>query len=468
MTQSLPPQPNLQQLRNQAKDLYKAIKSADPAALSRVASVFAKAGSLPQEFKLSTALLVVAREYGFSSWMKLKAHVDAATRQAGDLTDPDANDPAAMALLSSMFAAIRKPSSLHVKVQTTMTFSGNGFPSSKEFWLKKPALARVDESRENEVRHRLICDGETTGAIWPQGRPAYFPGEDKNNLDLQRQYWSFSSLSGLRDPNARMFGVAITTVDLAIFHGLQHSYLEDNVMGLRWGQEAVFDGELCHCLHFHYPGGNQILDQIWIADGDRLPRRLLSQVSSDMQTEEVWTDIQIDCEIPDNMFQWRPPADGIAWTPPSANDVIIRPGERAPDFEFQAARGEHCSLQGLAGRTVILVSGLRVTDDRGAKRLRALHSISIKFQKEAFALVGVAMFGQSAEVVADFQICEGVTFPICCDPKIIFGMTSAYRIRAANAFVIVGPDGMVVEAWTEDFDRLEPAIRKALADNIRK
>ena len=72
MTASLPPAPSLEQLRKQAKDLLRAVRSGDPDALARVAA----SGPRPGEpLRLSGAQLVVAREHGFPSWPRLGAYV---------------------------------------------------------------------------------------------------------------------------------------------------------------------------------------------------------------------------------------------------------------------------------------------------------------------------------------------------------------------------------------------------------
>jgi HEAT repeat protein len=81
----LPDSPSLEFLRNQAKDLCKALRAGDPHALRRVAAHLPRmqtANSIEgvRRFRLSHALFIVAREYGFASWPKLKAHVEAQAR----------------------------------------------------------------------------------------------------------------------------------------------------------------------------------------------------------------------------------------------------------------------------------------------------------------------------------------------------------------------------------------------------
>ncbi len=72
----LPERPNLEQLRHRAKQLLRSYRKGQPSALSRVASALPRlrTGSMP--FRLAQAQAVVAREHGFASWPRLKAHIE--------------------------------------------------------------------------------------------------------------------------------------------------------------------------------------------------------------------------------------------------------------------------------------------------------------------------------------------------------------------------------------------------------
>ena len=71
----LPARPNLEHLKKQARKLLREFLQDDPAAVDRFreAAVAAPAGSAP---RLADALHVIALEYGFDSWPKLKARVE--------------------------------------------------------------------------------------------------------------------------------------------------------------------------------------------------------------------------------------------------------------------------------------------------------------------------------------------------------------------------------------------------------
>jgi hypothetical protein len=72
-TESFPSRPDLDQLRRRAKDLAKAARQGEPAALARVAD-YRRPGA---PITLALAQLALAREYGFASWPRLREAVEA-------------------------------------------------------------------------------------------------------------------------------------------------------------------------------------------------------------------------------------------------------------------------------------------------------------------------------------------------------------------------------------------------------
>jgi hypothetical protein len=70
MTRQLLPGTLLDTLKDEAKSLLKSMGQNDEGALARVRPYF------DEPSKLSEMQLVIAREYGFASWVKLKRHVE--------------------------------------------------------------------------------------------------------------------------------------------------------------------------------------------------------------------------------------------------------------------------------------------------------------------------------------------------------------------------------------------------------
>jgi ankyrin repeat protein len=86
----LPPRPSLEQYKKRAKDLVKACKSGDPAAIrawaarwgdtdTRQIEQFARA-KLAGSCALTAAQFVIARAHGFESWPKMAKHLETLTR----------------------------------------------------------------------------------------------------------------------------------------------------------------------------------------------------------------------------------------------------------------------------------------------------------------------------------------------------------------------------------------------------
>ena len=89
MSKLLPSRPHLEQLKTQAKELHKQFLAGQPEAVARVREFhpdFARSArdEAGKPFRLHDAQWVVAREYGFASWPKLKEHVEAVLLETGE------------------------------------------------------------------------------------------------------------------------------------------------------------------------------------------------------------------------------------------------------------------------------------------------------------------------------------------------------------------------------------------------
>ena len=69
---TLPVRPSLESLKKQAKSLHKAAQANDAEALARVGPYFGD----PRDISLQQAQLVIARDYDFSSWVRLKQYIE--------------------------------------------------------------------------------------------------------------------------------------------------------------------------------------------------------------------------------------------------------------------------------------------------------------------------------------------------------------------------------------------------------
>ncbi len=97
-TRSLPPRPDLQQLKRQAKELLRDHRAGKPPAAARIAAHHPRIKGqslrevLNRPFNVAGAQLVLAREYGFPSWAALKHHVELGPRIAQYEPHPQFDD----------------------------------------------------------------------------------------------------------------------------------------------------------------------------------------------------------------------------------------------------------------------------------------------------------------------------------------------------------------------------------------
>ncbi len=75
MSRSLPSQRNFEEIRKEARELLHDLRRQDAAALGRHHSLDCEAGKFPA--RLADAQYIVAREYGYRSWQKLKQRLEA-------------------------------------------------------------------------------------------------------------------------------------------------------------------------------------------------------------------------------------------------------------------------------------------------------------------------------------------------------------------------------------------------------
>ena len=90
-TAALPQDPDLDQLRSQARELQRAVRRGEPAALARV-SRWHPGPPPASRFPLTAAQLVLARQHGFASWARLRRYVQIVTARAWTPGQPPPGD----------------------------------------------------------------------------------------------------------------------------------------------------------------------------------------------------------------------------------------------------------------------------------------------------------------------------------------------------------------------------------------
>jgi len=150
----LPPNADLNHLKYQAKDLFKARTGRDPQVAQRIREFHprfkgaADVAIFDAEFSLADAQLTIARERGFASWPKLKRRVERPA-PADDLSRPFQDriqDPAFRRAVDLLDAGDVEGLSAHLRahprlVHQRVVFEGGNYfqnPSLLEFVTENP------------------------------------------------------------------------------------------------------------------------------------------------------------------------------------------------------------------------------------------------------------------------------------------------------------------------------------------
>ena len=183
-TRAMRDNPDIDQLKRQARELLEAYRAQSPDAVIEVASHHRTA--TPEAFALHDAQFVLARSYGFESWPKLKAAVDGVTTtrlheavQKGDLD-------AVRALLA------RRPEIVDLL---------RGGPSGFEIRALHIAVMQRDVPM---TRLLLEAGADTRGGIWPN-RDATSPrtiAEDRGYDEIVAMMVAHEETRGARGANA--------------------------------------------------------------------------------------------------------------------------------------------------------------------------------------------------------------------------------------------------------------------------
>ena len=262
MNKSLPERPDLGQLKKQAKELLDDIRANRPEAVARV----------PQNelagFALADAQRILAREYGFPSWVKLKLHVE--TR------DPKAAGKAlVIAALrgqkEDVDGILREFPRLSRASIHTVTALGDAV--GLRDWLQHdPALASIRTKESDWTPLLFACVGRVGGDDAARAecvRLLLAAGADAN------EYWTDEAFPGAKLPalygatgvnnyprTARVLLAAGANPndDESVYHAAEHAHLESLEVLKEFGADlshsaAAFEGNTPLYFLFEVIGG---------------------------------------------------------------------------------------------------------------------------------------------------------------------------------------------------------------------
>ncbi len=173
MAPTLPDFPSLEQLKHQAKDLVKGFAARDAEAIRRVqahlprAAQVSAAETLASRLTLSEAQWIIAREYDFPSWPKLKRHIETL------LSGPDA-------VLDAFKEAVNTGEAVRLKAILRANPTLAAQIDAPLFSFDAPAILQAAHRKDRETLDVLLDYGANINARsqWWAGGFGVLPHDD--------------------------------------------------------------------------------------------------------------------------------------------------------------------------------------------------------------------------------------------------------------------------------------------------
>ncbi|HEX7320053.1 MAG TPA: TlpA disulfide reductase family protein [bacterium] len=367
--------------------------------------------------------------------------------------DPNFKDePVARALFNKMNDAFYNANAIYFE---GIVWSGReGTIQNKAYyraWLKKPNFARIEAIRDNKVTGTLICDGKYFWIYWG-GKQTPF---DSVNLDI------FGTGQYMRIPAYQEEGRSLShqvqllradfspVYELGWFKG-GYKKFNEIIDGVRSVGVEMVNGELCDVIEVSIQK-NTMSRFFWVSRNDRLPRKICQIIRANdiFIYNELWTNVLINANIANSLYQWKPPAGWTQYFEPSWEDDLLKPGTIAPDFELQSIEGNSIKLSDYQGKVVLLYFwsvGCSVDE------LQILERIYNRFKNKNFLVIGIDN-DDDYEIAKRFLNENSITYPNVIDASPAAQdiqckqyQTKAGR-RASPMTYLIDRDGKVADAW---------------------
>ena len=335
------------------------------------------------------------------------------------------------ALYNQMIEAMRKAKSLSYVSHYGWEPGTEG--CTYRMWLKKPNYfcAETECTLPNKKTHKkeeaggvLIGDGNTAWTYWPHGRPRFTSGY--RPLDSDAVYEKTGLNSDMKEPTppgghsiwhmmCLLGGMGFPVLEPSTFHGYTDC-LQEYVDGVRsLGTERI-GSEECDKIEVSIMK-HQRSWYLSLSRQDHLPRKLkaITRVSHDIVTNEQWSSVTINGDIPNTMFAWKPPKGWKEWRLPETGDRLLKPGVKAPDFEMASLDGKRIKLSDYRGRLVWLCIW-RIGCPPCREEIPHLQEMYAKYKDQGLVVLGLNP-ADDRKLTVEFLRERGVAFPNILDPS---------------------------------------------------
>lgn len=335
--------------------------------------------SIPLEVKLGTKIELILTEDNALDIEKIFDDVIAATPS-----------PKIYPLFNDMIQALHNAKSMHY--ETEIDFKGKNYERKSKYkiWLKKPNFVRIEAYHNGELIGTMVGDGENFWFFWAKHRPR-MSSEDIASYELTK-YNSYYRLDARPGKHSIWHIVMRTGGGMMVF---QPSYfhkcpdaLDKRIDSVIVNEKEKIGNETCDFIEVSYLD-HQRSRYFWLGENDHLPRKIkeVTRVSYDLITEENWSNLSVNLEIPDSIFVWTPPEGWTELVDPSLASRLLAIGTPAPDFSFELMDGKTFTLSDYKGK-IVLINFWRVGCPPCREELPWLEEMHQKYRNKGLIVVG--------------------------------------------------------------------------------
>jgi peroxiredoxin/outer membrane lipoprotein-sorting protein len=365
------------------------------------------------------------------------------------------DEPQAHALYDRMFQTALNAGTMYFRSEYQCDLGTLKLLSTYQVWMKKPNYARVEiESPDMNGKGILVGDGRYFWLYWTDGRP-FFYGEDAEHYERTRfnSYMRKPAPPGEHSLAHRipdLGDVAMTPFEPSSFYGYQEG-LDMFLDGVRMVGKETIGEEKCNVIEAQFMDG-QRSRFFWLSERDFMPRKIreIVRLEQDVITEEVWTDVRLDEDMPLELFLWEPPEGWVRVEQPQGEAGLIAPGTEAPNFECELVDGGKCRLSDFRGDVVLLVF-YRAGCQACRWELRYLEDLYRKYRDRGFVVLSFD-YADRRDIVRAYLDEIKVTFPSIADASEAGKQVYFEKYQEPGGAMVplnylIGADGRVISAW---------------------
>ena len=362
------------------------------------------------------------------------------------------DEPAAHAVYDAMLQAVRSAQSLSY---ASACSEPDGRASNYRIWLARPDLFRIAFTNGASLKdNTLVSDGKNLWVFWSGGRPyLWFDSQDgyeDTRSDVYLRRAAIASNDSITGEIARL-GIAWfeCILDPGVFHG-RTDVLDPYMDGIRSRGTNRIGGEKCDVIEISYMKA-QRARYFWISKRDHLPRRIkeIVRAAENRILVEEWSDISVNGNVPREKFTWSPPEGWNLFDMPKIEDMLVKSGQEAPDFELRTSDGSKIRLSDYRGKVAWLYLW-QCGSPECREELPHLQQLYEKHKDNGLVILGFN-FTDDKRIARAFLRENPLTFPIIHDCSAIARRvaTDGYGDKTATVPMscIIDRQGRVVDAW---------------------